>query len=439
MGAVVVAYANALRGPFQFDDWNVIVNNPAAHSFAAWWQNMPGIRALLKATYVANWTSGFGATGFHVVNVVLHAANAWLAFAMIRRLLPRVGVPVDAAPQVAFWAALLFALHPAQTEAVTYISGRSVALMATFYLAAALTYLQSRRAMSVVLFVCALAAKENAWTLPIALLLVEALGRPFGWRATLRRTAPYWAVLGCAAAASLLIPAYWRLLGTSLETRTLGENLLTQIDGQWYLITRPLLGLVLNIDPDLAVRTAWAPELAVKGAVLLTLFAIGLWQWRAKPWLGFGLLWFFVHLLATNSFLPRTDVANDRALYLASIGPASIIAVAAWRFLPRSVSTIGVAVLTVVLGAGTLLRNRDYASEIALWEATAARSPDKGRVWNNLGFARQQAGESSRAREAYERAIELDPQDYRALVNLGTLEVEAAERTGSHGEAPAGR
>ncbi|MCW5626126.1 MAG: tetratricopeptide repeat protein, partial [Burkholderiales bacterium] len=70
----------------------------------------------------------------------------------------------------------------------------------------------------------------------------------------------------------------------------------------------------------------------------------------------------------------------------------------------------------------TIWRNRDYAGEVAFWEATVRASPRKGRVWNNLGFARQQAGDLAGARTAYERAIELDPEDYRALTNLGTLE-----------------
>jgi protein O-mannosyl-transferase len=438
-GAVLVAFANGLFGPFQFDDWNVIVNNPAVHGFGALWDTMPGIRALLKATYVANWVSEFGATGYHAVNVVLHAINALLVFAVLLRLLPRMGVNAGAVAPLAFWAALLFALHPAQTEAVTYISGRSVSLMALFYLAAVLAQLHSRSLVSAALFVCALAAKENAWTLPFALLLIEGLGTDSRWRTALRRVAPHFVVLVAAALASVLIPAYWRLLGASLETRSLWDNLLTQIDGQWYLITRPLFGLVLNVDPDLAVRSAWAPDLVAKCALLFALVVLGVWQWRRLPWLGFGLLWFFVQLLATNSILPRTDVANDRALYLALIGPALIAALAAYRWLPARASTLVLAVLAFALAANTVLRNLDYLTEAGLWEATAVRSPDKSRVWNNLGFARQQAGNFERAREAYDRAIALDPNDYRAQVNLGTLEAEVREKTGVREESPAER
>ena len=140
--AVVLAYANAVGASFQFDDFNVIVNNPMVHSWAAWWSGMPGIRPLLKVSYTANWTSGLGVAGFHVSNIALHAANALFVLALVRRLAPRLVVDAPAA----FFTALVFALHPAQTEAVTYVSGRSTALMAAFSLLAALAHLRANEA-----------------------------------------------------------------------------------------------------------------------------------------------------------------------------------------------------------------------------------------------------------------------------------------------------
>lgn len=428
MLVTIGAYANGLAGSFQFDDWNVIVNNPAVHDFATWWQTMPGIRALLKATYVANWVVWPDPAGFHLVNIAVHAMNAWLMYSLMRRLLPLMDVRAGATGSLAFWIAMLFALHPAQTESVTYISGRSGSLMASFYLLAILAHLQSLRMLSAGLLVAALLCKENAWTLPAALLLIEGLRPGFRWSQALWRVAPHLLVLAGLAVAVLLIPSYWRLLGASLETRSLGDNLLSQIDGQWYLITRPLLGLVLNIDPDVPVRTEWELDLVRKGAVLIALVGIGVWQWRRRPWLGFGLLWFFVHLLATNSFLPRTDVANDRALYLALLGPTTIVVIALHRTLAKGPALAAVVVLAVALGAHTVLRNTDYRTEIGLWEVTAIASPHKSRVWNNLGFVLHQAGETIRARYAYEVAIDLDPENYRAQVNLGSLLAEEQEK-----------
>ena len=77
--------------------------------------------------------------------------------------------------------------------------------------------------------------------------------------------------------------------------------------------------------------------------------------------------------------------------------------------------------VTLLLGAFTLFRNQDYRSEIALWEATVKHSPNKTRVWNNLGYARQQAGDIVGAKEAYQRVLVLDPMHWKAKNNLDLL------------------
>ncbi len=432
---VLAAYANSLAGAFQFDDYNVIVDSQGVHSLGAWWQGMPGIRPLLKLSYAANWSIDARAVGFHAVNVTVHAANTLLVFHLLSRLAPRLGIGAGDVPSVACVAALIFALHPAQTEAVTYVSGRSVSLMALFALASVWAYLQGEdgvrpaawRVASAALFVAALAVKENAWVLPLALLLCETLRKGFGWRAFLARTAWHWAVLLGFAGSVLWVPAYARLLDASLQIRSPAENLLTQVNGVFYLITRPLLGLALNIDPDLPVVKAFAPDLAAKAVALAGVLVAALWAWRRFPGsrgFGFCVLWFVIWLIPTNSVLPRADVANDRQLYLALIGPALIVALLLVRLHAhrRWVGRVGIALLLGLLASTTLMRNHDYRSEVALWEHTSQASPEKPRVWNNLGYARQQAGDVQGAKRAYRQALLLDPQQWRARNNLDLLE-----------------
>jgi tetratricopeptide (TPR) repeat protein len=132
-------------------------------------------------------------------------------------------------------------------------------------------------------------------------------------------------------------------------------------------------------------------------------------------------LWFFLHLAPTNSLFPRLDVANDRQLYLAILGPAFLLAVGLWSWLPRRAAVAAAAGLALVLLTATVLRNGDYRTEVTLWTATVAASPENARAWNNLGYAYQLAGEPTRARDAYLRALGLDPGSFRAYWNLQTL------------------
>jgi hypothetical protein len=257
-------------------------------------------------------------------------------------------------------------------------------------------------------------------TLPLALVLIDrAIGSP--WRQAMRRTLPHWSVLGAAAFAGLATPGYRRLLSFSLSVRPIGENILTQVGGIGYLLTQPLTLLRTNIDPPLVPQTTLTPTLAGQACVLLTLLVLGTVLFRRWPPVGVAILWLLLHLAPTNSFLPRLDVANDRQLYLAILGPAFLVAVGIWRWLPRRGAVALPSALSLVLAAATLARNEDYRTEVALWTATVAASPQSARAWNNLGYAYQVTGNCTEALRAYERALALNPAQFRARWNIEAL------------------
>ena len=324
-GAVVAVYLNSFKGVFQFDDYNVIVDHGGVHSWSAFLAGLPrGIRPLLKLTYTLNWTSGLGLFGFHLVNVGLHAANAVMLF----RLASTIGGP-SVSRFAALLPALLFAVHPVQTEAVTYISGRSVSLMAFFYLGSLLAYLRGRERgsrfllylASPILFLLAAASKEVAVTLPFALILCEAVRRERdGWKEALRAQAVHWALLLFLAVLFLSHTGYGRLLEACFDIRGAAANLFTQIHGVGYLLSRLVMPHALNIDPDLPVFSGGSPVLIPEALLLAALLAAGVLGLKKRSMAGFGILWFFLHLVPTNSFIPRLDVANERQLYLASWG-----------------------------------------------------------------------------------------------------------------------
>lgn len=445
IAAVGVSYANAFRGVFQFDDHNVIVGNPSVHSLAAFVGDLPrGIRPLLKLTYLANWTAGGGLFGFHLVNISLHAANTLLVFLIARRMTEGRGTDgVPACGTVPFLAALLFAVHPVQTEAVTYVSGRSMSLMAFFYLAGLLSYVRGTTGgkgwlyvVSPVLYVLAVLSKETALTLPVALLLWEgAFGtRPRRFREIARRQGVHWVLLVLITAAVAFHPSYRGLVLYGFGARTVPENLLAQGTGIVYLLSRLIRVDRLNIDPDLPVPGSWTPEIAARTACLAGLVIAGaVLLWR-RPVAGFGLLWFFLQLLPTNSVVPRLDVANERHLYLASWG----IFLAAGAEAERVQANLQVAgrwvragwfVAAALLLVFTVLRNEVYRSETAMWEETALRSPGKARVHNNLGYSYYRAGQPERAISAYREALGIDPDFALARGNKALAEAEILLRS----------
>ncbi len=430
--AVLLAYFNALAGVFQFDDYNVIVDNPAVHSLPAWLDSMPGIRPLLKLSYALNWTIDAGPFGFHLFNVLVHVVNTVLVYRLLR-VLRGERVETQWAPLV---GALLFALHPVHTEAVTYISGRSVSLMALFYLWSVLVWLRADRsenptpwrAFSAGLFGAALLVKETAVTLPLALLLLDAyvIRDAMGVRERLLRLRWHGLVLIFAAAAALASPTYRHLLDVSLSARGILDNLLTQANAVFYLTAQSVLMWRMNVDPDLPVATGMTLALLLEIVVLAAILYAAFRNIRDRSWPAFAALWLFLHLLPTNSLLPRLDVANDRQLYLALVGVFFVIGLGVEALLrrlhrPRLAAAIAVSAL-LACGVATFQRNQIYGSAVTFWEDALTKSPRKARVANNLGYAYQQTGRYAEAKLAYQQAIDADPDYWRARINLEALE-----------------
>jgi protein O-mannosyl-transferase len=398
-----VAYLPSFAGVFHFDDYNVIVKYPTVHSWGALIERAGGgVRPLLKASYTLNWTLG---GGFWLFNIAVHALNAALLFLIGQRLFGD--------RRAALIAALLFALHPAATEAVTYITGRSSSLMAAFYLGALLSYLNGFRLWSAVLFVLAVATRETAVTLPAALLLCEVC-RGTAWREIARRQWLHWALLLAGAVFLLFNQRYFDLVAYGYGERSLADNLLTQVGGISYLALRLISLHGYNIDPALPTLTEWTPVLVFQALLLLSLFVLGLANLRARPWIAFGVLWFFLQLAPTNSIVPRLDVANDRQLYLASWGLFLALCI-------QVRATPVWAIVAALFAVSSILRQLDYRSEIVLWESSVALAPWNARGHNNLGYAYQLAGRPNDARREYQAALLFDPRHQKAWFNLHFL------------------
>lgn len=453
VAAVAAAYATSFAGAFQFDDWNVIVLDPRVQSLRAWWAAQPALRPLLGLSFAWNHQAGLGLAGFHAVNLAIHLGATLLALRLLVVLegwFAGEGSRSRSVPPAALLGALLLALHPVQTEAVTYLSGRSSALAALLALGSLLAWLEGRARgrpwlsalLSPLLLLASLGVKETAAVLPLALLLLAAVearaapgpgARP--WRGALPGLLPHMLVVALAAGAALASPSYRAMLSHAAGLRPPVENLVAHLGGLAWLAGQVVAPGRLLADPGPpAPPTAAALGVAALAAVALAAaLAFGLQAAlgrAARPGrraAGLAVLWCLLWLPPTGWLLPRPEVANHRQLYLALLGPAWLAgrALSAWLAAPgwrRGAAAVGAAGLVLWLGALTARRSLVYADELTFWSDVVAQAPRNARAHNNLGLAYSAACRLEEARRAFLEALRLEPGHPRARVNLWLLE-----------------
>ena len=435
-------WANAFAGAFQFDDHLVIVRERSVQSLAAWWDALPSIRPLLKLSYTLNHASGAGILGFHVVNLLIHALNTVLVYVLARRL-AAAGPAAGDVHVVALVTAALFALHPVQTEAVTYVSGRSTSLAALFALVAVLLWLQRdavrwAAAASAVAFVAGVACKEYVAVTPLALLLLAWMqDRRPGWlRRALPALLPHGLLLVMVALAAAQVPRYAELFAFSMALRGVGDNLAAQVHAVTWLAGQLIRLDRLNADPALPVQA-----LDTAGLALLALWAAGgglaFALRQRQPALLFAWLWFLLWLLPTQSALPRADLANERALYLPLIGPAFVLGTWLATLTPQR-RWLLVAPALVGLGVVTHSRNQLYADEVRFWADVSIKAPHNSRAFTNLGVALMDACRLDEAAAALATARSLAPDDIKPAANAQLLPGRRAQ-CDAGGGLPVGR
>jgi tetratricopeptide (TPR) repeat protein len=183
------------------------------------------------------------------------------------------------------------------------------------------------------------------------------------------------------------------------------------------------LPLWQNIDPDLPLLHELADALFPL-AITIALLGLMIACWHRRPWISFALGWVMLHLIPLYILLPRIDIANERQLYLAAWPLLLALAIELTLYLDGKKWHFAAAGLLIACVALTVSRNQVYQNEIALWEDTVAKSPNKARAHNNLGYAYLLAQRKQEARRELSVALQLDPQLYQARYNLRRLDEE---------------
>ena len=436
---LLLAYGHTFNFPFQYDDYNVIVDEPKVHGLSAWWQSMPGMRPLLKLSYALNWQLESAPRFFRLFNLVCHFLSSILVWRFCLALLPYLKVNTQNHQAIALLTTLLFALHPAHSEVVTYISSRSTSLMSLLCMASLLCFLsymtKNRKPAyllaGIVLWLLAILVKEPAIILPLLAWLMFKLVHPkASIYASFKQLASYKKLLLILLFSApfvyvWLIPQYTNLVRQIFSPDKLYSQLLSQPSAHAHYLTQTLFGLNLNVDYQLNLPKTFNLQAGLQALWILAAGVMALIYFKRFPLISFCVLWWFVCLIPSNSIIPRLDIVSDRQIYMPSIAALLLLATAMVTLANRVKKYKLFWILPMlILGyslLSTWLRNWDYENEITLWQASVRQAPNNTRAWNNLGYAYKLNKQNDKAKLAFENALKIDANNYKAFINLQQL------------------
>jgi len=420
-------YAPALGGPFVFDDTFQPYHSPDFPNALHFW--IRGVRPLLMFSFWVNYQFSQGPWGFHVTNILIHLCNAFLVFLITRKLLQ----PDSSDGLLPAFAAAVFLLHPIQTEAVSYIAGRSESLSVLFFLAAFAVFLYRRRpAVSwpvslavLVLFGAAATTKEHTLVLPALLLLTDYYWNPGFAFSGIRRNWRLYVPIALGAAGGLVfigrILARAESAGFGLKDFTWYQYFFTQCRAFFVYLRLLVFPAGQNMDWEYPVSQNILDRGAIFGlAAIVLLAAAAIYFRRRHPLASYGFLVYLLLMAPTSSFVPIADPVAERRLYLPMIG-ILLVAVAALAHLRVDRRKLAAALcgIAAVLGFVTYQRNQLWASDIAIWEDAARKSPGKQRVHFQLAHTYYTNGRCRDAIAQYAEAARLQKPDYGVLVDWG--------------------
>jgi protein O-mannosyl-transferase len=440
--AALAAYHNCFRVPFLLDDLRSIMENQTIrHLWPLWGPLSPPSKLTVEGRPVVNLTlainyalGGVTPWGYHALNLAIHILAGLTLFGIVRRTLLRPALRDRfgaAANRLALAIAVVWTVHPLQTEAVTYVAQRAESLMGLFYLLTIYCFIrgvESGRpagwyALSVTACLLGMGTKEVMVSAPLMVLLYDWMfvagslseAWPRRWRL----------YVGLAAT--------WVLLGylvANASSRGGSAGFGTETSWWTYALTQcraVVHYLRLSVWPyplvfDYGTATVKHLGQALPYALVLAALAAGtviaLCRRQAIGFLG---VWFFAILAPSSSVVTVvTQTMAEHRMYLSLAAVVTLGVMAINALLGRHSSAVFLA-LALGFGFLTAQRNEDYRTELSIWSDTVAKRPDNARAHNNLGLALQQAGRTREAVEHYEQALQIKPDYADAHYNLGIV------------------
>jgi tetratricopeptide (TPR) repeat protein len=448
--AGILIYSNSFDCSFHFDDGPNILDNEIVkqgiHLHSIWASNHN--RFLPLATFAMNYQLGeFSVWGYHAVNLFIHIINSCLVYLIILLIYETPACKESALAnqkhKLAFFIALLFIAHPLATQSVTYIIQRMASMAALFYFASLVFFLKARISsaptkwvwfsVTALTAVSAFFCKENAYTLPVALLLAELvffqpLGVTFGKNTRKLLVAipviiafGFFVVTGFSSNIFAAIPP----AHGNTHTITAQNYFFTQFTVIIKYIQLMLFPINQNLDYDWPIVNSILEIptlLSIICIALLLIWAVS--QYNKNRLITFGVFWFFITLAVESSIVPIEDVIFEHRTYLPSLGFILLFVHAAFYWLTRysrSMPTIILAAIAIVYSTLTYARNNVWKNDYVLYSDIIEKSPNKPRGWGSRADFLKGQGDLDQALQDYNRALQISPNYSTALHNRAAI------------------
>ena len=474
----LVVYSNTFTAPFQWDEYHFLIANPliknldyfisplrAAHS-----EYYPGLigRYVGYLSFALNYHfHGFDVVGYHIVNILIHILSALSLYLLVTLTfrtprLARSGIG-GRSGEVALFTSLLFVSHPLQIEAVTYVFQRFASLVALFYLVSMIMYVKGRlitdglppanagksRGRPAVYFlfsfifaVLAMKTKENAFTLPLVIILYDF----FFFNGPLRKRILYGApLLLTMAIIPLTLIGVDRPLGRIIGAAGSATRGATYISRSSYLFTQfrvvltylRLLAFPINQDIDYSYpvyHSFFNFHVLLSFLIILSIACAAFYMFFSSRRgaelrvVSFGLLFFLVALSVESGIIPIPMLIDEYRVYLPSAGMFLAAAVSVYYLSERSarkgahrIAVLFLAVVVMLYSAAAYTRNETWGSRIGLWQDAAGKSPGTVTPHFVLGTIYESKGDLDKAKEQYDMVLRHRPDDVDTRINLGNI------------------
>ena len=486
--SVLVIYSNIYNNPFVFDDVSNIVENETIRDLSNYLSpgNLLKPRAIVDLTFALNYRFGkLNVFGYHLVNVLIHILNGFLVFFLVSAILKQAEFSSSSAPLItdsldfsikttSLFAALIFVVHPIQTQAVTYTVQRYTSMAAMFYMASVLFYFKARSiqqgakskeqragseeqrtdgggqvekeknyklklssiyTLSVFCGMLSFLSKQNTASLPLTILLVEYLLIDRTWQSW-KKKLPWFVMFfvlwtffilyvsglfnGGSGGRGMLED----VSGLMKETETVGrwQYLCTQFNVLVIYIRLLFLPVQQNLDYLYPFKSGFFDSYTPLAFLfLIGLAAVGTRQIKKRPVISLAIFWFFITLSVESSIIPIRDALFEHRLYLPMFGFAFIVAFLLFNLLARQRfwAIVSSVVIIISFGATTYYRNSVWKNGLKLWSDVVSKSPYNYRAHNNLGAALNKQNRIEESIQHYLQALRIKPDYAEAHYNFG--------------------